>query len=332
MNLFLVTSPLQYLCAIEAKKAYCPNEASILLLVKQPREPGISQLAHVLNRNEWTHVVDVERTQRSFSVPKAIKAAIQSNEGRYFKYFFHGEYNAWRTKLILRNLDIDTEVYFDDGSLTLTEYERHIKSKNTFYRPRFINDLVVKLQGLQPIGKLPMSEKLEIFTMFKDLKANVPVRFNCFEELKRKYDITPVKTLDDSKALFLGQGSIDRDGTRKELYLDTIRRFAAITNKPILYAPHRTESEEVRSMVEKIPNLTYHNSSFPIEIEIAERNLNLADVGGISSTALYSLKLIYPNIQIYTAKQTAEDYNNPISFDEVTLMSEHLAKLGVKFF
>lgn len=193
MNLFLVTSPLQYLCAIEAKAVYCPSAPAILLLVKQPREPGISQLAHVVNRNEWTHVIDVERTQRSFSVPKAIKAAIQSNGGKSFKCFFHGEYNAWRTKLILRNLDIDTEVYFDDGSLTLTEYERHIKSKNTFYRPRFINDLVVRFQGLQPIGKLPISEKLEIFTMFKDLKANVPVRFNCFRELKKNMESIHLK-------------------------------------------------------------------------------------------------------------------------------------------
>lgn len=332
MNLFLVTSPLQYLCAVEAKKYYCPDETSILLLVKQPREPGISQLTHVLNRNKWTHVIDVERTQRSFSVPKAIKAATQVNGGKYFKYFFHGEYNAWRTKLILKNLEIETEVYFDDGSLTLSEYERHIKTQSTFYRPRFINDLVVRLQGLQPIGKLPISKKLEIFTMFKDLKANVPVRFNCFEELKKKYSITSIKALTDSKALFLGQGSIGCDGTKKERYLDIIHRFAAVTNKPILYVPHRTESAEIRTMVEQIPNLTYHDSTFPVEIEIAEKGLNLADVGGISSTALYSLKLIYPNIQIYTAKQCAEDYSNPISFDEVTLMSEHLDKQGVKFF
>jgi hypothetical protein len=332
MNLFLVTSPLQYLCAIEAKQAYCPQEPSILLLVKQPREPGISQLAHVLNRDDWTHVIDVERTQRSFAVPKAIKAAVTASGSKAFKYFFHGEYNAWRTKLILKNLNIETEVYFDDGSLTLTEYERHIKTKNVFHRPRFINDLVVRLQGLKPIGKLPMSKQLEIFTMFKDLEANVPVRKNEFKQLKQKYQVSQKEALSNSKALFLGQGSIGCDGTKKDRYLDLIKRFAAATSKPILYAPHRTENAETRAMVEKIPNLTYHDSSFPVEIEIAEKGLNLADVGGVSSTALYSLKLIYPDIQIYTAKQPADDYSNPVSFDEVELMSLHLGKLGVKFF
>jgi hypothetical protein len=144
--------------------------------------------------------------------------------------------------------------------------------------------------------------------------------------------VAPKGALNDSKALFLGQGSIGCDGTKKDRYVELIERFATATNKPILYAPHRTESAETRAMVEKIPNLTYHDSSFPVEIEIAEKGLNLADVGGVSSTALYSLKLIYPNIQIYTAKQPAGDYTNPVSFDEVKLMSDHLEKLGVKFF
>ena len=331
MNLFLVTSPFQYLCALEAKNSY-NTDSNILLLVEQPREPGISHLAHIYNENDWDHVIHINRKQRSFSVPKAIKQAKKINRSKRFQHFFHGEYNAWRTKLILKNLEIDTEVYFDDGSLTLSEYERHIKTKNSFYRPRLVNDLVVRLQGLSAIDRLPMSKKLQIFTMFDIKNPTVPIIHNKFEVLRHKYDLNKPPVFDDSLALFLGQGSIGCDGTKKEKYLELINRFARKTKKPILYAPHRTENPEVRNLVKTIPNLTYHDSSFPIEIEIAEKSLSVTDIGGVSSTALFSLKIIYPNIRIYTADQNKNDYLNPISYDEVLLMTKQLEKLKVELF
>lgn len=331
MNLFLVTSPFQYLCAEEAKKSYNTNN-NILLLVEQPREPGISHLAHIYNENEWDHVIHVNRKQRSFSVPRAIKQAQKINPSQKFQHFFHGEYNAWRTKLILKNLDIETEVYFDDGSLTLSEYDRHIKTHNIFYRPRLVNDLVVRLQGLSAIGQLPMSKSLQLFTMFNINDPIVPIVQNKFKALRQRYGLNEPSIFDDSLALFLGQGSIECDGTKKDNYIDLIKRFEKKAGKPILYAPHRTESQEVRELVKTIPNLTYHDSSFPIEIEIAEKGLSITDIGGVSSTALFSLKLIYPHIKIYTADQTADDYLNPISYNEILLMTQQLKKLNVELF
>ncbi|MFA0568264.1 polysialyltransferase family glycosyltransferase [Vibrio gallaecicus] len=331
MNLFLVTSPFQYLCAVEAKKSY-NTSGNILLLVEQPREPGISHLAHIYNESEWDHVIHVTRKQRSFSVPKAIKQAKKLNPSKKFQHFFHGEYNAWRTKLILKNLNINTEVYFDDGSLTLSEYDRHIKTHNSFYRPRLVNDMVIRLQGLSAIGKLPMSKNLQIFTMFNINAPIVHIVQNKFEALRQRYNLNVPSVFDDSLALFLGQGSIGCDGTKKDNYLDLIKRFAKKTGKPILYAPHRTENPEVRELVKTIPNLTYHDSSFPIEIEIAEKGLSITDIGGVSSTALFSLKLIYPNIRIYTADQTKDDYLNPISYDEILLMTQQLKDLQVELF
>ena len=331
MNLFLVTSPFQYICAIEAKEHY-KTKNNILLLVKQPREPGISQMARLINNHDWDHIVTIERKHRSFAVPKAIKKISHICQSNNINHFFHGEYNAWRTKLLLRNLPINKEVYFDDGTLTLSEYERFIKTKNVFYRPRLVNDLVIRLHGLKPIGHLPMSSNLELFTMFDIKKPIIPLIKNNFNILNDKYRLNSQKKKTSSYALFLGQGSIGIAGTKKEKYIDLIYRFAEKSKKPVLYTPHRTETEETRTLVQKIPNLTYHKPLYPIEVDIVESNLNISDVGGVSSTALFSIKMIYPEIQIYNAQQSADDYRNIVSFNEVLLMNEQLKDLNVIFF
>ncbi|MBN8156998.1 hypothetical protein J0J30_23665, partial [Vibrio vulnificus] len=83
------------------------------------------------------------------------KQAIRINGGsKTFERVFYAEYNAWRTKLIRRNLTFSQEIYFDDGTTTVFEYERYIRDEKTFYRPRFVQDSLIRLQGLKPIGHL----------------------------------------------------------------------------------------------------------------------------------------------------------------------------------
>ncbi|AZL83691.1 hypothetical protein EIJ81_02760 [Aliivibrio salmonicida] len=333
MNVFLVTSPFQYICANEARCHYATND-NILLLVKQDMEPAISQMTKIVNENDWTHVINIERSQRTFSMPKAIKAVNKIRTNSSIKHFFHGEYNGWRTKFLLRNLKPDTEIYFDDGSLTLGEYERFIKTEHTFYRPRFVNDLIIKMQGLKPIGRLPISKKLEIFTIFDIKDPTVPVVKNDFSNMRETYNLNDDHQREHSNeyALFLGQGSIDCHGTIKSFYLDAIKRFAKTTGKKILYAPHRTETSDIRKEILKIENLTYHDSTLPIELEIAEKQLNINNIGGIASTALYTLKIIYPHIKIYSAKQSKEEYHTQVTYTDNELMLELLKSIGIELF
>lgn len=49
MNLFSVTSPFQYICAIEAKAHY-KTKNNILLLVEQASELGLSQQEKIVKK------------------------------------------------------------------------------------------------------------------------------------------------------------------------------------------------------------------------------------------------------------------------------------------
>lgn len=305
MNLFLVTSPFQYICAEEALRTY-DTQNNILLLVKQSSEPGISQEAKLLDRKKWQHIIEIPRVSRSKHVPRAIKAIKKLTKGKRVDHFFHAEYMAWRTKLILRNLPINKEVYFDDGTLTVSEYDESIRLGTIYYRPRFIQDLQVRLRGCKPIGHLKQSKNLELFTIFDIRNPKHRIVKNELSVLRETYRTQEL--FDENAPIgFIGQGAIGhkRCKTIKQ-YISEIRHFSSDNQKQILYFPHRTESEELRKEVEKIPNLRYHASELPLEIELVDKQIKLSALVGILSTVQYTSTLLYKDMPIFNLESNIE--------------------------
>ncbi|WP_045422142.1 hypothetical protein [Vibrio jasicida] len=301
MNLFLVTSPFQYICAIEAKAHYKVRN-NILLLVEQPSEPGLSQQKKLVNENEWDHVIKIPRKNRTRNLPKVIKEIWKITQKKQINNFFHAEYNGWRTKLLLRNLSIDKEVYFDDGTLTINEYEEEIRSKAIYSRKRFINDLALKFQGITPIGELSQSEKLELFTIFDIANPEHVIVKNTLAVLKKKVDSTEL--FDPTSPVgFIGEGAIGHKRRKtQEVYVEEVRTFVLNHPQGVIYFPHRTEAEEVKEAIKSIPDLTYHQSEYPLEIELVEKKIKLSKLIGALSTAQYTASLIYKDMPIYTIK------------------------------
>ncbi len=72
MNVFLVTSPFQYICATEAREAY-QTKNNLLILVNQDTEAGRKHLSRVFDATSWDHIIEVGRNNRTFVIPKIIK-------------------------------------------------------------------------------------------------------------------------------------------------------------------------------------------------------------------------------------------------------------------
>ncbi|MFB9155121.1 hypothetical protein ACFFUS_17525 [Vibrio gallaecicus] len=309
MNIFVATSPFQYICANEARAAY-NTKNNILFLVKQNREPGISQLNKIFCSEDWDHVIWVERHQRTLNVPKAIKDAIKINNGSSnFDSFFYAEYNAWRTKLIRRNMTFSREVYFDDGTTTVFEYEQYIRDEKVFYRPRFLQDLLIRLQGLTPIGKMGHFKNFEIFSIFELLDPIHPSKKNHFLALKEKYGNTKVFNK-DAPAGFLGHGAVGgKNGKCIETYLEEVTQFMQHVDNKILYFPHRTELPEVADSLKKMPNIQYHNSTLPLEVELLDKDIKLSALYGTYSNAQYSISVLYPDVPVFNIIPSGKGIN-----------------------
>ncbi|EHH0749896.1 TPA: glycosyltransferase 52 family protein [Vibrio vulnificus] len=305
MNLFSVTSPFQYICALEAKAHY-QTKNNILLLVEQLSEPGLSQQKKLVDDSDWDYIIKIPRTNRTRNLPKAIKEIWRITKNKQINNFFHAEYNGWRTKLLLRNLNINKEIYFDDGTLTINEYEEEIRSKAIYSRKRFVNDLALKLQGIKPIGDLPQSEKLELFTIFDIENPEHVIVKNTLSELKKKVGSTEL--FDPTSPVgFIGEGAIGHKRRKThEVYVEEVKNVAVNYPQGIIYFPHRTESQETREAIKAIPSLTYHQSEYPLEIELIEKKIKLSMLIGTLSTAQYTASLIYKDMPIYTIETSID--------------------------
>ncbi|MEZ8105257.1 glycosyltransferase 52 family protein [Vibrio cortegadensis] len=306
MNLFLVTSPLQYICALEAKQYFSSNN-NILLLVNQKSQHGLDQQRKIVNFSDWDHVITMERGNRSFSVPKAIKKIKYHLNNQSLQTFYYAEYNAWWTKLLIKNLPIEKEVYFDDGTLTLLEYYRYILPNIDFFRPRIIQDTVVRLNGCQPIGRLSQSKNLEIFTLFTLEQKHISIHNNKLDSLKQRYG-HPELYNSEAPVGFIGQGAVgDKNEKSIKEYLNELSALANQSGQKIIYFPHRTERLEVKKALKKAKYIIYRSSELPLEIELIDKKIQLSALVGTFSTAMFTCRLLYPDMPIFTLSNKNPD-------------------------
>ncbi|PCE67635.1 glycosyltransferase 52 family protein [Salinivibrio sp. YCSC6] len=298
MNLFLVTSPFQYLCALEAKKHY-QTKNNVLFLVNQSSSLGIEQQEKIFNPRDWDYVITTTRKNRTINIPRAIKEIKNISKGNHIDTFFYGEYNAWRTKLVAENFYINKDVYFDDGTLTINELHEFIEPQETYSRSRPLQDFLLKLYGCKPTTKSLPRENLELFTIF-DLNSNVVnIEKNTFRHLKARYNHNNLFS-EHAPVGFIGQGAVGHKGGQSvSSYIDRVSQFSKGHEKGIIYFPHRTESQEVSEKIASIKNLTYHRSTLPLELELIDKKIQLSCLYGMNSTAQYTAKVFYPKMPIY---------------------------------
>lgn len=300
MNVFLVTSPFQYICANEARISY-KTKGNLLVIIEQNSSIGKKQMSSLLNKQDWDHIIYFPRNNRTFTTPKIIKSIRNLSNGS-LGTLFYSEYNAWRSKLIIRNLPFKKHIFFDDGTMTFFDYYDYIEPKNTFYRPRWLQDIQLRLQGIKPIGKLDFFENTEIFSIFQFPNCVTKYKENTLDTLRNNSEnhVLQLTTCD----VFIGQGSVDeKNRITVDEYIKMIKSSLKNSEYPLLYIPHRTEASHVTEKVKNINNITYHQPKFPIEIELSKNKIIPNKIIGLSSTALYTLSKIYPHAKIQLVEQ-----------------------------
>ncbi|EIV8496212.1 alpha-2,8-polysialyltransferase family protein [Vibrio vulnificus] len=317
MNVFLVTSPFQYICATEAREAY-QTKNNLLILVNQDTEAGRKHLSRVFDSTSWDHIIEVGRNNRTFVIPKIIKQVKNLVGSGEIEHLFFSEYTSWRTRMFQRNLSAKKLVFIDDGMANLYEYYNFIKDKKPFTRKRFILDLLVELQGCKKIGTIPYADNFEMFSIFNIPDPVCPLKLNHLNVMRDK--IGAAECYDpNGRVAFVGEGAIgDKNQPSIENYLSRLEKMVNSTPAGIIYFPHRTESQEVATLVKQLPNLKYHKSESPIEFEIAEKHIKISLITGVTSTALFTLSLLYKEVPI-----SAHTYETHVGNEMIEFLIRH---------
>ncbi|MGF1843510.1 glycosyltransferase 52 family protein [Vibrio clamense] len=300
MNVFVITSPFQYICANEARVHFGTTN-NLLVLVEQVAERGKKNMEEILDESVWDKIIRIPRSNRTFHVPKVINKIKKHHS--HIDHLFLSEYHGWRSNVFIQNVLADKIIYLDDGLATLVEYEEEIRPQKSYTRKRLLNDFLLRIQGIAPpssVGRLP---NFEMFTVFKLPEDNIKLHKNTMSDLR--------STL-DSKACFdpngpigfIGEANVGvyKEGIQPEGYLSTIKSVIQESGKRMIYFPHRMEQDDIFKAVSELEGVTIHNSSSPIEREIGKEKIKLSKLYGYSSTALYTLSIIYSEIPLQVLK------------------------------
>lgn len=267
VNLYLIESPFQLLCAFEAIGKFESEENEVWIRYSK-KIKNDKQLKFILNKLQDTEACKIKEVTIS---------SVNRNMTDYFKIILCKLYLATNLfkyqKIFIGNFDskfINAVVSFNKKVILLDDGAKTINIQSAF-----TND-----------------KNYDWFTMY-DLKPfkNQALYLNRFPKIRKL--LSDIITRDDT-VLFIGaklsECGIISDSYNIELISKISERYS---DCKIEYVPHRGDSSEKLSKLNDIPNLEILNIDYPIELW-GLYNTSLPElVVSFYSTALISLNKIY---------------------------------------
>lgn len=311
-------SSFQALCMIEAIQAFEITDYLVLLCLSENELPRQRQIVSLLEK----HHIAYEVESVSFRITKSERLkALLPNRNKY-KMAFIGDCN--NELLIFKAFRYvsngGTLVYLDDGIATI----------------QFFNGMFQLSKKLRPYYEL-MSKIRRIdfdryfYTVYEDLedKKHIPIinKFN-FLALQQKSKLhvrgiyiigTCIKDYCDFECIPI------------ERFINTLRALmhelrTQHPEEPIVYVPHGRETmmEELKKMCRN-EGVELRCSEITVEMMLLEEKERPKAVYGFTSSALYNIKRIFPEIDAFNITFTG---NTPkTNGKEIT--SQYYAKFGI---
>ena len=302
-NLFIIGTPLQLINAMEAINHF-KLEKNILVIVHRSLEANKTQIDKIRDLYKWEEVIDIEYSKHS-SLLKYVNL-VKYLKTYTYKYIFFPKLEVV-PKLVIPNVKKEKVFLLDDGGLTVTIYEKFIKT-NKLNRYNF-KELRFLLFGL----KVKIKDKINLFTYFDLPSVNgIEVIKNSLLHLKNS--VVDMKKENDA-IYFLGQpiSKLISD----ETYRDSLKSIIKKYNKKIIYIPHRGETQDKIDYLSQLDNSMFSilDIGMPVELFFLNNNIYPSHVVSYYSTALTTLDLIFEDSVINYIK-VPENSSNKVAFDK----------------
>jgi hypothetical protein len=329
-NFFFVETPFQLLSAMEAKEYFEDNENILLIKYSYHRDNNNNQIDRLLPLTNWDRIIKLKFN----IITKIIKVNILSTLKRLmlekikFDRIFLGVYASGYQRLFTSNL-MKNEVYvIDDGTVTLELQKNYLSQYNS-------NDFSTN------VNKTNIQNKLLHIFGFKTIPKEKINIFSCFDILPHpgqliiKHDFLFCKNLINNSSsnknkngvvYFLGQAFAEKQYFEFSYYINLVRKIRKYyKDKSFIYVPHRAESRENICKIKNISDITIEQFSHPCELEFAIKNIRPHYISSFCSTALYTLRMIYPDASITSFKIPAREIN-PMFRERIQSFYEYFEK------
>lgn len=298
--IYIVASPLQMLYALEARSRFSA-ETNVICLLRNDHIPDRQQIDELIKELTWDATYELAWPAKMPSFIKVVKQFFLSYflnvKYRKFNRIFLGDF-AFALATFLKHDDF---YLISDGNKIIWQkelYQGYLSLDLT--RFSLINKF---LKWILPIST---NQKIRVkyFTPFEISDTSVFAEIHNFDWLKNKIQSDLIRQQDDQVVYFLGSYLSEGAWTQytsESYYMDCMLKiFIYYKNrgKNLIYVPHRYECKvKLGRLKSKLPDLEFDVFERGVELEFFRRNLKPTWVASFISTALYTLKKIYPSCQ-----------------------------------
>lgn len=299
-GVFYTTSPLQLLCATEARERFRLKETLLISLHELNRpQRNARQIEGLIQQFHWDKVIRInyEKKSKFFDYLRLLHYLKHVD----YQHLFVGELSSF-ARVLIANSRIQKAYLLDDGMAVLSQRREVANLDFAEWKSKlrkFFRDSRFLLFGF----RLGYKEKLGYFSfILKTPLYNETLIRHSFEQLKK---CLQHKSPNSSERLggcyFVGTGLENPRDPRSlerghEVYR-TAEQFLG-NDEFFVYLPHRTESIEFMKQYLQSYRFRLQQWDFPLEFEFLRRVGEPKLVVSTLSTCLISLKVLFPNAQV----------------------------------
>jgi hypothetical protein len=310
IHLFLISTPLQLINVIEAKRELnIPDESSVAIFITY--SSNLITLKKIIDHRQWKemHFIDddvesLKKHEENFqnrNLLPVLKKAVSnlSKINTLIKKFNKVESLVVGYYFGMENLHIMNSIHYnrlyllDDGIATI-EVNARRKNKASFLKNQSLEFYLKTWVKKYLLGyKISHPKSVTFFTIYDmEVSPDDKLLKHTYSEVK-----TLIKGLEKTdEVFFLGQplSEIHPEIVSEETYFDYLLKIKTYFNTSnLVYIPHRDELAEKCLRIEKDLRLTLKRIDLPVELFLLNQVRKPAVVSGFITSALPNCKEIF---------------------------------------
>ncbi|MDX1799496.1 MAG: hypothetical protein R3303_01110 [Marinobacter sp.] len=298
MDVFLASTPFQLMGCTEARHHFGSQDYR-LLVVRPDNKTTVRQMRFLLDEFGWPRDRVIWLSKVTF-YPK-VAALLRRLRRQPIDIVYVGNRGSWLQEIIYLSLQANSLMFLDDGIGSTVLYYRDARAGKSKSRIPDRKRRLLALLGLR-IDAKDRSGPLTFFSCFPlvSLEA-VQVVQHDFPAFRQHFGLSdaPDDRNRGSDVGYLGQRH-GKTELRRQLvqHLTKLRQRHPAPSR-IVYLMHRKQTRDDIEDILHASGVEAQKSRLPIEIEVALAKTRFKAFYGFTSTALYTLKVMFPWLDVY---------------------------------
>lgn len=293
-DLFVVESPFQLLCAIEAREHF-HSENPVLVVRYSLDQKNNEQIDSILALVTWPRVQKIMASSHMVYFDAKLMAFLAGLKRRksLFRYIFIGEYRSWVQTLFAKNLACEKVFLLDDGNGVISLQASYLPSAR-IYPIRRAKLLLYQSLALLMRLSWSVSPIINLFTTF-DLQpfAGQEVINNRFQFLSQMLLAKPVKK---NTVFFFGSNLSGQHVISEEYEFEMLKAvcaYYAAQGLELFYIPHRREEAAKVARIASETGMAIREFRLPAELEIIYLEWLPGKIASFYSNAISGLSRLH---------------------------------------